>query len=329
MAGVVSEESAGPSEEDSGKPREQSEVKALGASEVTMSEAFKAGDRGEDVAAGAEKAEKLVQHLKLGGRTYRYYDVRQLGPEYDQLPYCLRVLAECAVRRGHREAQSGHGAVAKAWKESLTKLMDHKELAGNTDVLFHPGRVALQDFTGVPALADLAALRDAVASAGGDVTAVDSACPADLVVDHSVQLDYAKVAGAARAAAERKRRDEELRQVKLEAPGEQQPQPPPSTVVVHSAFATVAAPAAFYTFPAAPADPQVAPVAFAAAPPFQLQPMTPYYPVNAYAAPPYYEMAAPQYAVQESPAFDDGDDDEDEKDPDGIPTDNPGMVLII
>lgn len=61
-----------------------------------------------------------------------------------------------------------------------------------TEVSFKPARVILQDFTGVPALVDFAAMRDAVSNFGGDPMNINPICPADLVIDHSVQVDFAR-----------------------------------------------------------------------------------------------------------------------------------------
>ena len=160
----------------------------------------------------SEDKEELVKELEVEGRRYRYYDVTLLGEDYSRLPYSLRVLVECLVRRGHAS-----GRHAAAWRQSVARLLDFAEHEGE-DVLYQPGRVLLQDFTGVPALVDLAAVRDAVLEGGGDVGVVDSLCPADLVVDHTVQLDYSQIA----ATAGKKGKKETKAPV-------QQPPPPPQT----------------------------------------------------------------------------------------------------
>ena len=64
------------------------------------------------------------------------------------------------------------------------------------EIAFKPGRVILQDFTGVPAVVDLAAMRDAMARLGGDPKKINPLCPVDLVIDHSVQVDKARVKDA-------------------------------------------------------------------------------------------------------------------------------------
>ena len=76
----------------------------------------------------------------------------------------------------------------------IEKLLDWKrsQYAKDNDVPFKPARVILQDFTGVPAVVDFAGMRDAFAKLGGDPKKINPLCQVDLVVDHSVQVDYAK-----------------------------------------------------------------------------------------------------------------------------------------
>ena len=145
---------------------------------------------------------------------YSFYDVSQVCKEYSRLPYCKRILLECAVRKSITVKDTKE---AVAWKATVDALLlqlcesntDKKDVplgaqlertetfkvSGSCDVdkksiMFHPGRVVLQDFTGVAALVDLAALRDAVAEKDVDLSQVDSQCPADLVVDNFVQVRF-------------------------------------------------------------------------------------------------------------------------------------------
>lgn len=75
--------------------------------------------------------------------------------------------------------------------------MNWEKLASKSiEIAFKPARVILQDFTGVPAVVDLAAMRDAVARMGGDAKKINPLCPVDLVIDHSVQVDKARVMDA-------------------------------------------------------------------------------------------------------------------------------------
>jgi len=71
-----------------------------------------------------------------------------------------------------------------------------KKAPQQIEIPFKPGRVILQDFTGVPAVVDLAAMRDAVQRMGGDPKVINPLCPVDLVIDHSVQVDVARVKDA-------------------------------------------------------------------------------------------------------------------------------------
>ncbi|HJL43908.1 MAG TPA: aconitate hydratase AcnA [Myxococcales bacterium LLY-WYZ-16_1] len=99
----------------------------------------------------------------------------------EELPYSIKVLLEAALRN-----LDGF-TVTEAHVRTLAGY-DAKE-AGRAEIPFNPGRVVLQDFTGVPAVVDLAALRSAMDRLGGDVRKVNPMVPADLVIDHSVQVD--------------------------------------------------------------------------------------------------------------------------------------------
>jgi len=103
---------------------------------------------------------------------------------YDKLPFCIRVLLESVVRNcDNFQIHESDAVKVLGWKENQNASME---------VPFCPARVILQDFTGVPAVVDFAAMRDAVARLGGDPTAVNPVCPVDLVVDHSVQVDFTR-----------------------------------------------------------------------------------------------------------------------------------------
>jgi aconitate hydratase len=99
-----------------------------------------------------------------------------------RLPYSIRVLLESALRNN----DGFH--VTDADVEKL--LTWSPETAGTTEIAFKPARVILQDFTGVPAVVDLAAMRSAMAAMGKDIRKINPQVPCDLVVDHSVQVDY-------------------------------------------------------------------------------------------------------------------------------------------
>jgi aconitate hydratase len=103
----------------------------------------------------------------------------------DRLPHTVRILLENLLRRaGGRDVGDDDVAALAAWP-GLAK-----------DIAFMPGRVLMQDFTGVPAVVDLAAMRSAVARAGGDPAIVNPLVPVDLIIDHSVQVDLFRSAEA-------------------------------------------------------------------------------------------------------------------------------------
>src|SRR3954449_9961597 len=123
--------------------------------------------------------------LDVGGRSYAIYRLDELQARYDiaRLPYTLRVLLENVLRNG---GEADVEAVAR-WNAQA----DPSE-----EISFAPSRVLLQDLTGVPAVVDLAAMRNAMADLGGDASKINPLIPAELVIDHSVQVD----AFASRAA---------------------------------------------------------------------------------------------------------------------------------
>jgi len=122
--------------------------------------------------------------LRAGGKEYEIYRVDALdkqGISTRHLPFSLRILLENLLRTedGRNVTQQEVRALA-AWN---SKSRPDKEIA------FTPSRVLLQDFTGVPAVVDLAAMRDAMKRLGGDPTLINPLQPAELVIDHSVQVD--------------------------------------------------------------------------------------------------------------------------------------------
>ncbi|MCB0880072.1 MAG: aconitate hydratase, partial [Thermoleophilia bacterium] len=122
--------------------------------------------------------------LESGGRTVEYSSIPKLAeqhPDVATLPYSLRVLLENLLR-----FEDGV-AVTKADIEALASW--DPKATPNTEIAYTPSRVLLQDFTGVPAVVDLAAMRDAMVALGGDPTLINPLAPAELVIDHSVQVD--------------------------------------------------------------------------------------------------------------------------------------------
>jgi aconitate hydratase len=102
--------------------------------------------------------------------------------DVSRLPYTVKVLLENALRNQDGE-QVDQGDVLSLAKWNPTSL-------GDEEIGFKPARVLLQDYTGVPAVVDLAAMRSAVARAGGDPQRINPLVPVDLVIDHSVQVDF-------------------------------------------------------------------------------------------------------------------------------------------
>jgi aconitate hydratase len=135
--------------------------------------------------------------LALGGREYEIFRLDALQERFDvaRLPFSLKVLLENLLRT------EGNGSVTAADIEALAswdaRAQPSKEIA------FTPARVLMQDFTGVPAVVDLAAMRDAIAEMGGDPAKINPLAPAELVIDHSVQVDAFGSRDAFRVNAER------------------------------------------------------------------------------------------------------------------------------
>jgi aconitate hydratase len=109
--------------------------------------------------------------LEVGGESYEIFPI-----DAPQLPYSLKVLLENLLRHGEEE---GARAVA-AWDPAADPA---------TEIAFTPARVLMQDFTGVPAIVDLAAMRDAMDELGGDPARINPLVPVELVIDHSIQVD--------------------------------------------------------------------------------------------------------------------------------------------
>ncbi len=135
--------------------------------------------------------------LEAGGGSYEIYRLDALQQRFDvaRLPFSLKILLENLLRT------EGNGSVDAADIEALAswdaKAQPSKEIA------FTPARVLMQDFTGVPAVVDLAAMRDAIARMGGDAAQINPLVPAELVIDHSVQVDAFGTRDAFRVNAER------------------------------------------------------------------------------------------------------------------------------
>ena len=121
--------------------------------------------------------------LSVGDRDYEIYRLDALQSKYDvaRLPFSLKILLENLLRNEDGET------IRAADVEALATWDAKGE--PSTEIAFTPARVVMQDFTGVPAIVDLAAMRDAMSAMGGDPSKINPLVPAELVIDHSVQVD--------------------------------------------------------------------------------------------------------------------------------------------
>ncbi|MDH1683736.1 aconitate hydratase AcnA [Pseudomonas chengduensis] len=124
------------------------------------------------------------RELKVGDATYHYFSLpeaaQRLG-NIDRLPKSLKVLLENLLR--NEDGQT----VQPQDLQAMVDWLDQR--ASDREIQYRPARVLMQDFTGVPAVVDLAAMRDAMAKAGGDPQRINPLSPVDLVIDHSVMVD--------------------------------------------------------------------------------------------------------------------------------------------
>src|ERR1700761_2179540 len=121
--------------------------------------------------------------LTVGDRSYEIYRLDALQSKFDvaRLPFSLKVLLENLLRNEDGESIKSDDIEALAsWDAKADP---------SVEIAFTPARVVMQDFTGVPAIVDLAAMRDAMKAMGGDANKINPLVPAELVIDHSVQVD--------------------------------------------------------------------------------------------------------------------------------------------
>ena len=134
--------------------------------------------------------------LKVGDRSHEIFRLDSLQAKYDvaRLPFSLKILLENLLRNEDGESIRAQDIEALAtWNAGA---------APSDEIAFTPARVLMQDFTGVPAVVDLAAMRDAMAEMGGDPGKINPLAPAELVIDHSVQVDVFGSRGAFQRNAE-------------------------------------------------------------------------------------------------------------------------------
>ncbi|XP_078482700.1 cytoplasmic aconitate hydratase [Ciona intestinalis] len=132
----------------------------------------------------SSSTEQFLSTLTIDGKKFKFIDITKVTTpdQFEQLPFSIRVLLESVVRNcdGFQINAVDIENVAQ-WKKTSQE---------GVEIRFKPARVVLQDFTGVPAVVDFAAMRDAVKSLGGDPEKINPVCPVDLVIDHSVQVDF-------------------------------------------------------------------------------------------------------------------------------------------
>ena len=129
---------------------------------------------------------ELRASLETSAGAVAYYRLPSLAergyPQVERLPITLKVLLEALLRN------FGNGVVRESEIEMLARWSPGA--SAESEFPFYPARVLLQDFTGVPTVVDLAAMRSAMARLGGDTRRINPLVPADLVIDHSVQVDF-------------------------------------------------------------------------------------------------------------------------------------------
>ncbi len=123
--------------------------------------------------------------LQANGKTYHYFDINAVANkgwgDLARLPFSLKVLLENLLRFEDGSSVTGEDI------EAVMRWLEHKR--SDHEINYRPARVLMQDFTGVPGVVDLAAMRDAISKAGGDPSRINPLSPVDLVIDHSVMVD--------------------------------------------------------------------------------------------------------------------------------------------
>ncbi|MEJ2658116.1 MAG: aconitate hydratase AcnA [Desulfobacterales bacterium] len=129
---------------------------------------------------------EFIKQIEVGGKVYNVSDITLLEKkgiaDVQRLPFCIKILVENLLRKlDFRTVKEEDLMNIAHWRKQYDRPVE---------IPFHPARVLMQDFTGVPAVVDLAAMRDAVKDLGKDPMKINPLVPVDLIVDHSVQVDY-------------------------------------------------------------------------------------------------------------------------------------------
>ena len=131
------------------------------------------------------KKQEFLQQITIDQKQYSFYDINILekkGITVSHLPFSIRILVENLLRNLNDNSVKENDLINIAtWKKQYKKPVE---------IPFHPARVLMQDFTGVPAVVDLAAMRDALQDMGGNPQKINPLIPVELIVDHSVQVDH-------------------------------------------------------------------------------------------------------------------------------------------
>lgn len=141
---------------------------------------------------------RILKQIEVSGKTYSYYSLTELekkGYKISKLPRSIRIVLESLIRNMDGKAVRE--------KDVLNLLNWNSKNPGKEEIPFKVSRVVMQDFTGVPAVVDLAALRDTAKRLGKDPSIIQPQVPVDLVIDHSVQVDYFGTADAMAKNTER------------------------------------------------------------------------------------------------------------------------------
>ncbi|MFP3870747.1 MAG: aconitate hydratase AcnA, partial [Syntrophobacteria bacterium] len=129
---------------------------------------------------------EFMKKILVNSKEYNVFDIRMLAEkgiaDIERLPFAIKIIVENVLRK------------LNSWivkEEDLVKIARwEKRYSEPVEIPYHPARVLMQDFTGVPAVVDLAAMRSAVTDLGGDPGKINPLVPVELIVDHSVQVDY-------------------------------------------------------------------------------------------------------------------------------------------
>ncbi len=138
------------------------------------------------------KSSDYMRPVKAGGQELFIYDIHVLEKkgiaDIGRLPFTIRILVENLLRKLDGRIVTEEDVLnISRWRKQYDRPVE---------IPYHPARVLMQDFTGVPAVVDLAAMRDAMAEYGGRPEAVNPIVPVDLIVDHSIQVDYFGTSGS-------------------------------------------------------------------------------------------------------------------------------------